>query len=444
MAGYRARAKYANVEATDFYERAVESSRHHRVPRADLATVAEALGDVAELAARYEDADRAITKARQATDDPVASTRLLRKEGTLRVRQGRFTQGLRWYGRGLKAGADMEDNHERHLAEGQLYLAYAGGRFRQGKSRECVRWAHQAERRAETIDDKAMLAHAYYLLGIGYNVRRAPQASPYLHKSLALFEQEGDLLGSANVLNNLGVDAKDDGRWTEAIDLYKRSREARELTGDVVGAATASNNIAEILSDQGHLDEAEELFEEALRIWRRADFSIGIAIATSYLGRLHARRGRFDDARRHLNDALEQFREFGATHYVLETQVFQLECELLSARPDVVDQAELLVETATEMEDVLLLNILLRLKAWALEQVGEHDAAEQAVDAAITADEASRSPLELALALIVRGQIYRVTDRDRRPDHDRARAILKEVGVVSLPTVRSANGSARS
>ncbi|NIR36277.1 MAG: tetratricopeptide repeat protein, partial [Actinobacteria bacterium] len=234
-------------------------------------------------------------------------------------------------------------------------------------------------------------------------------------------------------MNNLGVDAKDDGRWHEAIDLYTRSRDARDLIGDVVGAATASNNIAEILSDQGHLDEAEQLFDDVLRVWRRADFAIGIAIATSYLGRLKARRGEFDESRELLGEALERFRDIGAAHYVLETQVFQLESDLLSGRPDTLADVEALIVTAEEMDDVLLRNILLRMQAWGLEQRGRHEEAMAVADAAIRAGEEARTPFELALAHILRGQLMRANGEDRRPDHDRARGILEDLGVVSLP-----------
>ena len=63
------------------------------------------------------------------------------------------------------------------------------------------------------------------------------------------------------MLNNLGVHAYYEGRWDEALDYYRRSRDARQRGGDVTGAAVQTNNEAEILSDQGHLDEAQELFE---------------------------------------------------------------------------------------------------------------------------------------------------------------------------------------
>ena len=57
LAGRRAQDTYANVEAATRYERAIENGRRADVSPLELAEVAEALGDAAELAGRYEQAD---------------------------------------------------------------------------------------------------------------------------------------------------------------------------------------------------------------------------------------------------------------------------------------------------------------------------------------------------------------------------------------------------
>ena len=40
--------------------------------------------------------------------------------------------------------------------------------------------------------------------------------------ALPIYEELGDLLGQANALNNLGVDAYYEGRWQEALETYER------------------------------------------------------------------------------------------------------------------------------------------------------------------------------------------------------------------------------
>ena len=43
-------------------------------------------------------------------------------------------------------------------------------------------------------------------------------------RALELFQEAGDLVGHANAANNLGIHAYYDGRWTETVEMYGRSR----------------------------------------------------------------------------------------------------------------------------------------------------------------------------------------------------------------------------
>ena len=108
--------------------------------------------------------------------------------------------------------------------------------------------------------------------------------SRYRELALPIYEELGNWEGQGNVLINLGVDAYYEGRWDEALDLYRRSREAYERVGAVVLAAAAANNIGEILSDQGHLDAACAEFEAALEVWRLSAYTIGVGLATADAG----------------------------------------------------------------------------------------------------------------------------------------------------------------
>ncbi len=433
IAGDRAQSKYAHAEAADFYRRALDVPTAHRPEPEAVSAVAESMADALELNGQFDRAQDALTLARRTRRDPAGTVRLMRKEGVIRERQAKYSQALRWYGRGLSAATRLDATRAK-VAEGELALAYAGVRFRQGRLHDSIEWAHRAEALAKEFDDDKMLAHASYLLMIGYGVLRRPEVAEYRALPLQLFDRLGDLVGQANVLNNLGVDAKDESRWAEARDYYERSRLAREEVGDVIGAATATNNIAEILSDQGHLDEAERLFDQALRAWRRSGYEVGVAVATSYLGRLHARRGEFDIARQMLAEAVERFEKIGASHFVLETKTFQLECEVLAGNGrEAAAAAGPVFELADEIGDPLLEAMLLRSKAWAHFVTGEYEQAEELADRCLAIGESIGCDYEVALTLIMRGQVRAATGRDRTEDHRRARALLDQLGVVSLP-----------
>jgi class 3 adenylate cyclase/tetratricopeptide (TPR) repeat protein len=433
IAGDRAESKYAHAEAADFYRRALDVPKAHQPSPEAIAAVAESLGDVLEMSGEFGGATAALKLARRSRTNRSDQVRLMRKGGVICERQGKYTQALRWYGRGLAAVTEL-GQPAAATAEGEIALAYAGVRLRQGRLRDSITWAHRAERIANEIGDTKMLAHSSYLLMNGYGMLRLPEAARYRTIPLTLFEQLGDLTGQANVLNNLGVDATDESQWNDALDYFQRSRQLRDEVGDVVGAATAALNIGEILSNQGHLDEAEQLFNEAIRSWRRSGYEVGIAVATSYMGRLKGRRGEYSLARTMLAEAVERFEKIGASHFVVETKAFQLECEVLAGNGRAAAEAAgpLLFE-ARDVGDPLLEAIILRAQGWAHLVEGGYAEAERIADECLRISEEIGSRYETALALIMLGQVYDATGRDRTPHHARAREILTDLGVVSLP-----------
>jgi tetratricopeptide (TPR) repeat protein len=175
----------------------------------------------------------------------------LLKQGVVREREGDYVGALRRYSNGRTAAQALPKGNEqtRHMV--RLGLATAGVRLRQGKLAECIRWCRdEVVPTALAIQDLESVAHAYYLLHLSYTSLGWAERRDFRGIALPIYEELGDLLGQANVLNNLGIDAYYEGRWEDALDHYEQSRRLRERIGDVVGAATIVGNIAEILSDQ--------------------------------------------------------------------------------------------------------------------------------------------------------------------------------------------------
>ena len=104
VAGDRARSIYANAEAADLYVRALDSARRLGGLRAaEVAEVAEALGDVLERLGLFRRAASAFRDARRRrAGDAAAESALMLKEGWIPEREGRYPQALRWFRRGLK------------------------------------------------------------------------------------------------------------------------------------------------------------------------------------------------------------------------------------------------------------------------------------------------------------------------------------------------------
>jgi len=393
LAGERSREKSANVEASEFYERALAVGRASGVQAAELANVCEQLGDVCELAAVYERAGRAYRLAKRYSKDRRSKAPgLLLKQGVVQERLGRYSQALRLYSLALRATRRRADAV-------RLRLAYAGVRFRQGKYADLERLARLVIPQAEAVGDRTSLGHAYYLLALAMMSLQSPGHLRYAKKALAIFRRQGDLVRQANVLNNMGIAAYYVGNWNAATDYYQRSREARERAGDVVGVATQENNIGEILSDQGRLDEAEERFQDALLTWRGARYPVGIALATGNLGRLAARRGDLTAALELLQNARDGFETIGATAFVRETQARVAEALVYAGEPEkALATLAGVVERLTAGTEVLQAAVH-RVRGYALLQAGRNDEALAALETSLRIARAASADYETALTL---------------------------------------------
>ena len=398
-AGERAQAKFANVDAAEFYARALEAARRLRdVPAGERARVWEARGDVCELAGLYAQAIEAYRNARRAAPSP----RLLLKEGNIRERAGDYAGALRWYRRGLKAAGDAG---ERELVV-DLRVGYAGTRYRQGHFADAIRWARDAVDLGHELDYLPGLAHGYFLLHLAHTSIGHPDRAAFRGLALPIYEELGDLLGQAHVLNNLGIEAYYDGRWDEALELYGRSKAARSRIGDVVNVALVANNIGEIHSDQGRLDEARALFEESRDVAARAGGQLTAAVATLNLGRLAAREGRFDEAQTLVAEALVALEALDAHNFVLEAQARLAEVTAAAgAAEEGLRLAEEGLVDASDVDTPLLVGAILhRARGLALRAGGDEAEALRSFEASLEAARAVGADYELALALTALGR----------------------------------------
>jgi class 3 adenylate cyclase/tetratricopeptide (TPR) repeat protein len=431
-AGGRAQAKFANVEAAGFFRRALDVAGKLDLPAAEVAQVWESLGDVSELAGLYSDAAEAYAKAHKLHEQP----RLLLKEGIIRERFGRYSDALRWYTRGLQAAETLEPQAQAQLRF-ELSLAYAGVKLRQGEFRDCIEWCTRVTDEAGQTHDLPALAHAYYLLHLSHTSLRSPERAAFRGLALPIYEELGDLLGQANVLNNLGIDAYYEGRWQEALDLYERSKEARERIGDVVGAAQITNNIGEVKSDQGYLTTASELFEEARAVFETSGHRFLETLATSNLGRAASRAGRFDDALETLDRAYTDFQEIRAGSFVLETGARLAERAAFAGdAAGAIAWADETLQATEETDAGATLRALLhRLRGYALAQSGDLEAADEALQQSLETARAAEETYEVALTLEAIARLAELRGVDGSAQARESSALLARLGVVSTPQV---------
>jgi tetratricopeptide (TPR) repeat protein len=245
-----------------------------------------------------------------------------------------------------------------------------------------------------------------------------------------LYEQLGDLVGQAGVLQNLGIEAYYAGDWPKALELYERSRTFYERVGNVVSAADASNNIAEIYSDQGRLDEAKALFEEIVASSKQTGQQEQEALARSNLGYVEARNANLDEAASILEAAAELFEELGATSFVLETKARI--AEVAALKNDGARALELADELLAYGGDAAgmatLRSTTHRVRGTALSQLGRLDEAGAEIDMSIAIAREAGATFQLALALDVLARV----DGDRDAASESAE-LLRQLGVERVP-----------
>ena len=409
IAADRAIAKYANVEAAELLERAINAARRGAdVFAADLAETWEQLGDVRERSGVYDAALRAYRSGRRLRgDDHVATAGILLKEAWIAERIGRSAEAVRAVRRGLKI-LDPEQTVTAQHIRVQLRTWYATVRQAQGRSQEAVHVCLDAIEAAIAIDDRLTEAQARSTLDWAYVSLGQPELAVHSDRALELYTDLGDLSGQAQVLNNLGGFAYFDGRWADAVDLYERARSLRLQTGNSVDAAMGTLNIGEVLLDQGHLDEADEHIVEASRAWRAADYRSGAAVAQMYLARIAAGRGEFDAAFEQFDQARAQLLALGADADAVEVDIRKAECLLLAGDPTrALQLAGGALRRNLALGGVVDHGPLLRIRAEALLATGDVEGARQAITGSLDEASSRDASFEVARALIVLAEIER-------------------------------------
>jgi class 3 adenylate cyclase/tetratricopeptide (TPR) repeat protein len=434
-AGDEARAKYANVEAAEFYGRALESARVLAdLEASSVATVAEALGDVEVLSAQYPHARRAFASARRHVHArPVVTAELLRKEGRVFEREARYTQALRTYRRAL-TGLEAVEGDDAAGVRAALLAAYGATLYSQGKRRDAVGWTRRAIDAAEAAGNRPALAHALRVLELCLDELGDPERFAIRGLSLAICEELDDQVGLADELNNLGSFAIAEGRLDEALDLFERARRAREHAGDVIGEAAAINNAGEVMLEQGRYDEARPMFERALRVLRAAQFRLGVAVVLGNLGRAEGMSGDVDAALGSLNESIDLADEINATFVAHEMGVRKLEVLVHNGRDEAAELAKELERLPSGSLEDRFQAVLSRLFGWILLRAGDDAEARRYVDAAIMKLE----PLgcaDFGLALRARAELLRRAGDPSAAAMDDAAAtqLFELLGVVWEP-----------
>jgi tetratricopeptide (TPR) repeat protein len=419
--GDDARAKYANVDAATFYERALTAAASLEPPEEEIARVQEALGDVRELFASYDEADGAYV---QASEHGGPAARLLRKRGRVAERQGRYDDALALYDAGA---AEADANEKIALQLGRAIVLY-----HQGHIDDAALTAEQAAEAAMALDDREALANAYWIRAIAETERGGP-AAEFFELALPIFEEFGLLQMQVRVLNNMAMHAFYVSEWERAIEYYGRAEDLARRCGEVIGTGIAALNHGELRLNQGRLEEAHELLESALRTFRAAKYPIGEGVTLVYLGHLAAEQGRFEDAAVLFDTAVERLTAIGSKSNVIEAEARRAQAYVLEGRhEEAAALARQCLELEQETGEVGARTALLeRLLAVTAVQGRRRDDAPPHFEESLRIGREYKAHYEVGRTLQAKVLTGFASDEELAE----AEAIMERLGVVSLPEV---------
>ncbi len=434
IAGEQAAVVYANAEAASFFFRSLDASRRKRPPAPEeIARNAEAYADVRYRLGEFAAAGRAYASARKLLrDDPVALARLRLKTAQVVVRTAGLSQALRWITSGRRILAGLSDPQARRL-DSRLLVDTAMIRQWQGRNGDAQHACEAAIAAAESSGARDVLARALQLLDAADVARGRFDSEPWAERSLAIWEELGELGWQAKALNQLGIRAYFEGRWADALAYYRRAAQTFDRVGDQWNAAIAACNVGEILSDQGHYAESDDVARPALRVLQASGALSETAFALSVLGRTAARVGRVAEARDLLDAAKAGYLRAGERGEALSTDVRIAECLVLAGQNAAAEAlaADLAAQAAARgmAAEAAALD---RLRGYLLAQQGQPGPAAEALEASLVSARQRSALYDQALSLDALIRLARHAGQPASQARTAARAALfGRLGVVA-------------
>ncbi len=261
MAGDRARARYANAKAAEYYAHGIDL-----LGEADVTVRLSALhhyGDVLQLAGRNDEALAAFRKMLEIA----YRLDLKSKGGAAHNRVGRLYRAI-----------GRLDEAMRNLGTGLALFEAAG----------------DAPGVASSLDD---IGKVHWMRG-AYE-----PAEHFVRQGLEQRQALGDPRSISLSFNNLGLVYHDSGRFAEAQEAFQEALVIRRDIGDRPGISQTLNNLGTIHQDNGEHARAVELYEEAFEVARDVGDRMRQAAILTNLGESHYRLERPADAIRVLKQA---------------------------------------------------------------------------------------------------------------------------------------------
>ncbi|MGC9393269.1 MAG: ATP-binding protein [Anaerolineae bacterium] len=300
-AGERAAAQFANVEAVEYFSRALALTPGYSLERYTLLLARERIYDLmGAREARACDLDT-LQKLAQALDDPL-------HEAEIALRRANYAESARDYPaaiaeaqKAIRLARIARDVHN----EAAGYLAWGRAIFYQGDYREARRQLQQALDRSADFPQ----VQADSLRSLGMTVEAQDEARDYFRQALHIHRKIGDRRGEWATLYNLSVLFLEQENCTQAMKYGERALSLCRKIGDRQGERMALDNLGYVATCQADYARAQAYYEQTLRLCRKIGDRHSEGHTLVQLSALFSLFEQYDAAHAHAEEALQLAQE---------------------------------------------------------------------------------------------------------------------------------------
>ncbi len=329
LAGDRARKRFANREAIEYYSQVLQHSQHLRRGKIERWRAAIGLGLVEQHIGEYEDAVACYTAALEEWSEGASEirARVMLQLGQVWEKRGDLQEAENWLHQGMTQlrSADVIPPE----LEAQIYSELGWVNLRRGDLTAAQEWLDQGITLVDETEHYDVLSSILNRLGfVYYNRGEWNQAVTYVESALELRQRLGDIVSYARSLNNLGILKRANGDWDGALADYERAAEMHERIGEVEGIALVCANLGVLYTNRGEWTKAEENLKRSFAIAQRIAHPYQLAMAHMNLGGLYLLQERWSDCARHLDAAIPLYKEAGVDANLNQSHAYWLQGRL--------------------------------------------------------------------------------------------------------------------
>ncbi|MDF1672297.1 MAG: tetratricopeptide repeat protein, partial [Vicingaceae bacterium] len=291
-------------------------------------------------------------------NDQEGMAQILNNMGGVFLKQGKIEEAIAAFGESLKIREKENDSLgiSQSLANiGTIYM-------NQGENDKSLEYLFRCITYVKE-DNYSRLGLFYNNIGTIYSERNeVSKAFEYYNKSLEMEKTIGNIRGSSQVLNNLGVLIKNSNiiecdlqeeecdkiKSEKALEYYLESLAGYEQIEDKGGAAFTMNNIGSSYSQLGNMKLAEEYLIKSLKISKIAGYPNPLKDAAVHLSDLYFKQGK-------IKESLEMYKlhikmRDSLTNESTQKAAIQQQAKYEYEKQKAVDDAEHDKEIAIEQE----------------------------------------------------------------------------------------------